>query len=85
MKEAGNTLTQRGGLIHEGREFLGFNIYYPGIRDELNAEELITWHAKVADEDNEWPRKDITIGDDHEIWRITLGCENDPPSADRVN
>jgi len=53
MKEAGNTLTQRGGLIQEGREFLGFNIYYPGIRDELNAEELITWRVKVADEDNE--------------------------------
>jgi len=53
MKQAGNTLTQRGGLIQEGGEFLGFNIYYPGIRDELNAEELITWRVKVADEDNE--------------------------------
>jgi hypothetical protein len=47
-------------MIEEGKEFLGFNIYYPGIRDELDIEELIAWRIRIADEDNDWPRRRIT-------------------------
>jgi hypothetical protein len=47
-------------MIEEGKEFLGFNIYHPGIRDELDVEGLIAWRIRVADEDNDWPRKNIT-------------------------
>ncbi len=47
-------------MPEEGREFLGFNIYYPGIRDELDLEELIDWRIRIADEEDDWPRKDIT-------------------------
>jgi len=47
-------------MIEEGKELLGFNIYYPGIRDELDIEGLIAWRIRIADEDSDWPRKDIT-------------------------
>jgi hypothetical protein len=47
-------------VIDEETEFLGFNIYYPGIRDELDIEELIAWRIRRADEEKEWPREDLT-------------------------
>ena len=39
---------------------MGFNIYYPGIREELDIEGLIAWRSRVADENKEWPKKNIT-------------------------
>ncbi len=47
-------------MIDEEAEFLGFNIYYPGIRDELDIEGLIAWRIRRADEENEWPREHLT-------------------------
>jgi|GEM_PF-2597666 len=47
-------------MIDEEAEFLGFNIYYPGIRDELDIEGLIAWRIRRADEENEWPRENLT-------------------------
>jgi len=47
-------------MIEEEKEFLGFNIYYPGIREELDIEELIAWRIRIADENKEWPKKDIS-------------------------
>ncbi len=46
-------------MIDEEAEFLGFNIYYPGIRDELDIEGLIAWRIRRADEENEWPRENL--------------------------
>ena len=47
-------------MIDEETEFLGFNIYYPGIRDELDIEGLIAWRIRRADEENEWPLENLT-------------------------
>ena len=47
-------------MIDEETEFLGFNIYYPGIRDELDIEGLVAWRIRRADEENEWPRENLT-------------------------
>ncbi len=47
-------------MIDEEIEFLGFNVYYPGIRDELDIEELIAWRIRRADEENKWPKEDTT-------------------------
>jgi hypothetical protein len=47
-------------MIDEEREFLGFNIYYPGIRNELDIEELIAWRIRRGDEEKDWPKKSIS-------------------------
>ena len=47
-------------MIEEEKEFLGVNIYYPGIREELDIEELIAWRIRIADENKEWRKKNIT-------------------------
>lgn len=47
-------------MIDEEYEFLGFNISYPGIRDELDMEELIAWRIRRADEEKHWPKKTMT-------------------------
>ena len=47
-------------MIEKEKEFLGLNICYPGIREELDIEELIAWGIRIADENKDWQKKNIT-------------------------
>jgi len=46
-------------MIEEEKEFLGINIYYPAIREELDIEELIAWRIRIGDENKQWRKSNI--------------------------
>jgi len=70
-------------MIEEEKEFLGFNIYYPGIREELDIQELIAWRIRIGDEDKQWQKRNITTKEKRK-WVEEVYLRELATSLDRI-